>query len=290
MGIDVAIARGLDIVVLDDSLRVVFGPATLRLVDLPDLIRRTEARVIAIDSPPAWSLSGKSRPIESQLQALGISIFPTPAAEFARDLHRWMETGFEVFKVAGDLGYPLHTGGASSARSAIEVFPHASAAVLRGSLAPVGVAKNVWRRSVLEAAGVDCSEMRTTDHLDAALAALTGLRFLTAEFSVVGTPGEAVLVLPIGRMPITRYARDHRVAIGRRSGLHSAQQPPVDETSHACGCGCGAPARRRYLPGHDAKHKSRLLAEMRAGSGPAADELQRLGWDRIPAAANGLRR
>jgi len=64
MGIDVAISRGLDIVVLDDSLRVVFGPATLRLVDLPDPIRRTEPHVIAIDSPPAWSLSGKSRPIE----------------------------------------------------------------------------------------------------------------------------------------------------------------------------------------------------------------------------------
>jgi hypothetical protein len=60
----------------------------------------------------------------------------------------------------------------------------------------------------------------------------------------------------------------------------------MDETTHACGCGCGAPARRRYLPGHDAKHRSRLLAEMRGGSRPAADELQRLGWGRIPAAAN----
>ncbi len=287
MGIDVAIARGLDIVVLDDSLRVVSGPATLRLVDLPDLIRRTDPHVIAIDSPPAWGLRGKSRPIERQLQALGISIFPTPAAEFARDLHRWMKTGFDVFKVASDLGYPLHTGGASFTRSAIEVFPHASAVVLRGSLAPVGVAKSVWRRSVLEAAGVDCSEMRTTDHLDAALAALTGLRFVRGDFSVVGTPGEAVLVLPIGRTPITRYARDHQAAIGRTSGPHAARQSPLDETTHACGCGCGAPARRRYLPGHDAKHKSRLLAEMRAGSGHAADELQRLGWGRIPAAANG---
>jgi len=288
MGIDVAIARGLDIVVPDDSLRLVFGPATLRLVDLPDLIRRTEPDVLAIDSPPAWGVSGKSRPIERQLQALGISIFPTPAAEFARDLHRWMETGFDVFKVAGDLGYPLHTGGASVARSAIEVFPHASAVVLRGSLAPVGVAKSVWRRSVLEAAGVVCSEMRTTDHLDAALAALTGLRFLRGDFSVVGTPGEAVLVLPNGRMPTTRYARDRQAAIGRRSGLRAAQQPPMDETGNACGCGCGAPARRRYLSGHDAKHRSRLFAEMRAGSALAADELQRLGWLRIPAVANGL--
>jgi predicted nuclease with RNAse H fold len=288
MGIDVAIARGLDMVVLDDSLRVVFGPATLRLVDLPDVIRRTEPDVIAIDSPPAWGNSGKSRPIEKQLQALGISIFPTPAAEFARDLHRWMETGFDVFKVAGNLGWPLYAGGASFARSAIEVFPHASAVVLRGSLAPVGVAKYVWRRSVLETVGVACSEMRTTDHLDAALAALTGLRFLKGDFSVVGTPGDAVLVLPIGRMPIAPYTRDHEAAIGRRSDLDAARPPRMDETRHACDCGCGSPARRRYLPGHDAKHRSRLLAEMRAGSGPAADELQRLGWLRI--LANGLSR
>src|ERR1700674_404355 len=286
MGIDVAIARGLDIVVLDGSLRVVFGPVTGHLPDLPDLIRRTEADVIAIDSPPAWGVSGKSRPIERQLQALGINIFPAPAAEFARDLHRWMETGFDVFKVAGDLGYPLHTGGASFARSAIEVFPHASAVVLRGSLAPAGVAKSVWRRSVLEAAGIDCSEMRTTDHLDAALAALTGLKFLTGDFSVVGTPGEAVLVLPIGVMPTTRYARDEGAAISRRLGSHGVRRPLVDDTGHTCGCGCGAPARRRYLPGHDAKHKSRLLAEMRAGSTFAADELQRLGWGRISAVAD----
>jgi hypothetical protein len=143
------------------------------------------------------------------------------------------------------------------------------------------VAKSVWRRAVLEAAGIDCSEMRTTDHLDAALAALTGLKFLTEDFSVVGTPGEAVLVLPIGVIPAGRYVRDQGAAISRRLGSHAARRPLIDETSHACGCGCGAPARRRYLPGHDAKHKSRLLAEMRAGSAPAAEELHRLGWARI---------
>ena len=288
MGIDVSVTHGLDIVVLDDSLRVAFGPTTLHRADLADLIRRTEPHVIAIDSPPAWGPSGKSRPVERQLQALGISIFPTPAAEFARSLHRWMKTGFDVFKVAGDLGYPLYTGGASSARRAIEVFPHASAVLLRGSLAPVGVAKSVWRRAVLEAAGINCSEMRTTDHLDAALAALTGLKFLTGVFSVVGTPGEAVLVLPIGGMPTTRYARDKGAASSRRLGPHAARRPLVDETGHACGCGCGANARRRYLPGHDAKHKSRLLAEMRAGSASAANELQRLGWGRISAVADNL--
>jgi hypothetical protein len=150
------------------------------------------------------------------------------------------------------------------------------------------VAKFVWRRAVLDAAGIDCSDMRTTDHLDAALAALTGLKFLTGDFCVVGTPGEAVLVLPIGGVPTKRYARDQVAAISRRLGPHAAHGPLVDETGHACGCGCGAPARRRYLPGHDAKHKARLLAAMRGGSASAADELQRLGWGRLSAVANNL--
>jgi predicted nuclease with RNAse H fold len=283
MGIDVAVTRGLDIVVLDDSLRVAFGPTTLHLADLAGLIRRIEPYVIAIDSPPAWSPSGKSRLIERQLQALGISIFPTPAAQYVKSLHNWMKTGFEVFKVAGDLGYPLYAGGAPSARNAIEVFPHASAVVLRGSLPPVGVTKSVWRRDVLEAAGIDCSEMRTTDHLDAAIAALSGLKFRSSNFSVVGASGEAVLILPISERPTTRYVSDKTAASRGRLGPRPARRPLVNHTGHSCDCGCGAIARRRYLPGHDAKHKSRLLAEMRAGSSSAGAELQRLGWDRISA-------
>ena len=278
MGIDVAIGRGLDIVGLDDSLQVVLGPEKLKLVDLPTLIRQTQPQVIAIDSPPAWGLSGKSRPIERQLQAIGISIFPTPAAEFVRDLHSWMQTGFNVFAIAADLGYPLYTGGPPSVGSAIEVFPHASGVVLRGSLAPTGFSKNVWRRSVLETVGVVCSEMRTTDHLDAALAALTGVRFLSGEFSFVGTPGEAVLVLPIAELPTVRYVRDVEAALGPDVGPEKGRRPQVEPIKHLCGCGCGVPVRHRYLPGHDAKHKSKLFRDMRNGDGAAAEELRRLGW------------
>lgn len=73
MGIDVAIERGLDIVGLDDSLRVVLGPEKSQLRDLPELTRQTEPQVIAIDSPPEWGPTGKARRIEKQLQALGIS-------------------------------------------------------------------------------------------------------------------------------------------------------------------------------------------------------------------------
>ena len=281
MGIDVAIERGLDVVGLDNSLDVVLGPEKVQLIDLPYLIRQTEPQVIAIDSPPRWGTSGNSRQLERQLQGLGISIFPTPAVAFVRELHRWMEIGFSVFRVAAELGYQLYTGGPPSARSAIEVFPHASAVVLRGSLAPTGVPKNVWRRSVLEGVGVTCSAMRTTDQLDATLAALTGLRFLRGDFSVVGTPGEAVLVLPIKPTPTVRYQRDNGATFSPASGLHHARRPRVDGGNQECGCGCGATVRRQYLPGHDAKHRSRLLAEMRAGDHDAAAALERLGWSPI---------
>jgi hypothetical protein len=41
--------------------------------------------------------------------------------------------------------------------------------------------------------------------------------------------------------------------------------PPLDPTTRAreCGCGCGMPVKRRYLPGHDAKHKAILVAKVR---------------------------
>lgn len=47
---------------------------------------------------------------------------------------------------------------------------------------------------------------------------------------------------------------------------------------NTCQCGCGAEVKRRFLPGHDAKLKSRLLTEAREGSEAAAAELQRRGW------------
>jgi predicted nuclease with RNAse H fold len=288
IGIDVSLVRRLDVVALADSGRIVFGPIKAAVTDIPAILREVNPDVVAIDSPPQWGTDGKSRLIEKQLRKVGINIYSCPTDPGNHPFYAWMREGFKAFDAAIGEGFGLYRGGPMKRRQSIEVFPHASAVVLRGSLAPVGVAKSVWRRAVLEAAGIDCSEMRTTDHLDAALAAFTGLKFLTGDFSVVGTPGEAVLILPIGGMPTTRYARDQGAAISRRLGPHAARRPLVDETGHACGCGCGAPARRRYLPGHDAKHKSRLLAEMRAGSASAADELQRLGWGRISAVADNL--
>lgn len=50
-----------------------------------------------------------------------------------------------------------------------------------------------------------------------------------------------------------------------------------------CGCGCGAEVARRYLPGHDARHKASIVRRANEGTtrqacDRAIDELAELGW------------
>lgn len=58
--------------------------------------------------------------------------------------------------------------------------------------------------------------------------------------------------------------------------------PPPKVGVNLCGCGCGTPVVRRYRPGHDARHKSNLVATL-AHPHPmvayrAAELLDELGW------------
>lgn len=48
--------------------------------------------------------------------------------------------------------------------------------------------------------------------------------------------------------------------------------------SQQCGCGCGADVSREFLPGHDAKLKSRLVNEALEGSTEAEAQLRERGW------------
>ena len=45
-----------------------------------------------------------------------------------------------------------------------------------------------------------------------------------------------------------------------------------------CECGCGAEVKSRFLPGHDAKLKSRLVNQALEGDGAAARELRKRNW------------
>lgn len=277
LGIDVSLSHGLDAVVLDERGDLILPPTNINLSALRPLVDEIRPDVVAIDSPPAWAREGRSRPIERQLQKLGIQIYACPADPGDHPFYRWMRVGFDAFRAVADAGYPLYRGGPVGGRPAIEVFPHASAVVLRGTLPASGVDKVASREGVLRDAGVATDKLRTLDQIDAALAALTGLRCLEGRFCTVGEEDDAVLVLPIAQLPSQRYVRDPSTAMSVR---RVSEQPrrTGERPLHACSCGCGQLVARRYAPGHDARHRSELLRRMRAGDADALQQLMELRW------------
>lgn len=175
--------------------------------------------------------------------------------------------------------YPRYRGG-DVLHTAAEYFPHASAAVLSGSIHALKD-KRASRRQVLEDNGLPTASLATIDQLDAALGALTGHLGLTGGHSWVGDPDEGALLLPAA-IPTTRLLPAARGAnrLGRRGGELVSSAPRTGEgkdSSRVCGCGCGATVRKEFLPGHDAKLRSRLLMEARFGQAATA-ELRRRGW------------
>lgn len=61
----------------------------------------------------------------------------------------------------------------------------------------------------------------------------------------------------------------------------TARKRPQTGDGGRCECGCGAGVRSRFAPGHDAKLKSTLLREARAGDSAAWLEMRIRGWSRL---------
>jgi predicted nuclease with RNAse H fold len=275
LGIDVGVRKGLDLVLLDGA-SVIETERRVRVEDLAQVVGALGPDVVAIDAPPGWASSGRSRLTERELRLFGIQSFNTPSdARMAEHpFYEWMTVGFAVFR-AIHASFPRYRSG-SVRGTAIEVFPHATAVVLAGCLPPRGVTTHAWRREVLAARGVDPRGLRSADQVDAALAALTGRFALERRFSAPGDPREGQIVLPVIALPARPYRRG--VAPARSNG-----QPSLPGMS-ACACGdpsCAAMTAREFAPGHDAKRKSALWALARSGQ-EAADELRRRGWELPP--------
>jgi predicted nuclease with RNAse H fold len=277
LGIDVGVRKGLDLVLLDESLR---PAATLRRVEvatLGDVLDELRPDVVAIDAPPGWGVGGGSRTTERELRVFGIQSFGTPSDErqVDRPFYEWMRVGFEVFRVAAEGGYPRYASG-NVRGTAIEVFPHASAVVLAGCLPTPGRAKRAWRAGVLARRGVDVEGLRSADQVDAALAALTGLVALAGKRTALGDPVEGVIVLPAAALPRPPYRRCPET-------LPPEIQPALPGMSR-CTCGdpgCTALTAGEFARGHDAKRKSRLWARARLGE-EAVQELRRRRWELPP--------
>jgi predicted nuclease with RNAse H fold len=203
LGIDVGL-RHHDAILLD---RHAVPHTPVRFSDpslLGDLVESWRPEVVAIDAPPSFAPSGGSRLAERELHRRGIRVFPCPSAERAegKAFFDWMRTGFELFAVAAEAGFELSVDARAARGSAVEVYPHGTAVALRGARPAAGVLrtssrKRAWRAQVLADNGVGVDATWTVHQVDAALAALTGIRALEGAASGVGRPDEGVIVVPV---------------------------------------------------------------------------------------------
>jgi predicted nuclease with RNAse H fold len=279
LGIDVGVRRGLDLVLLGEDREILDTQRRVRVEEVAAVALGAGADVVAIDAPPTWAMSGRSRLTERELRLFGLQSFNTPSDKRLADhpFYEWMTVGFRVYDALSDR-YPRYRGTGPVNGSAVEVFPHATAVVLAGCLPPEGVGKREWRRAILREHGVDARALRSLDQVDAALAALTGIYALQRRFSAPGDPREGQIVLPSATLPAHPYRRGSRPPV-------EALQPALPGLA-PCGCGdadCRALTAREFAPGHDAKRKSGLWKLVRAGAS-ATDELARRGWELPPEA------
>jgi hypothetical protein len=270
-----------------DGLRIERTWARVGSATVGELLRAHAPDAIGIDAPPRPGLSLLRDPDEArrlpvpprpgthldrriaeyELSRRGIGSHQTPKDEGR--LFSWMTAGFEVFDAAREAGYETFLGDDPIRGRALEVFPYASYVAIAGCLSPGRRYRLAWRRRVLESASVQgLSDSATIDTLDAVCAALTASRAVDGDGSWLGDPREGAIVVPVRRLE-DRY---------RRCSAPDGPLRPADAAApRLCECGCGEPVRRRFLPGHDAILKSRLVREAKAGDA-AWRELRRLGW------------
>ncbi len=278
LGVDVGVAKGLDLVLLDDSLRPLETARRVEPERLAGLIRDFEPDVVAIDAPPAWGAGNGSRRTERELRRFGIHSYGTPPAGRHHDhpFYAWMKVGFRAFEQAAEAGFPRFGSGAVQ-RHAIEVFPHGTAVALSGCIPPPTVRKRDFRMQVLRSQRVDTGGLRSQDQIDAALAALTGLLALRGRSTALGDPKEGVIVLPVSALPARPFRRCPQDPAAPDIQVRFPGMTP-------CGCGdpaCGESTSREFAPGHDARRKSMLWATARDGQ-EAVEELRRRRWELPP--------
>ena len=275
LGVDVGgkDRKDLDVVLLDGDRQVLAVGSRVPVSRLGALLADHRPDIVCIDSPPAWAPAGaRSRLAERELKLVGIQAYYTPDKTSGEEsaFYDWMRNGMAAFSAAERAGFGRYRAGAL-ARHAVEVFPHASATVLAGCLAPAGQrasAKRTWRAAVLTAQHVPIRQLQTLDQVDAALCALTGI--IALEIGDPFAPGasdEGRIVLPARVVPASGY---------RRCVPASTPMQPLIKV---CACGCGNEIRsgRDFRPGHDRKLMVQLQRAVADGDRAPA-ELDRRGW------------
>lgn len=87
-----------------------------------------------------------------------------------------------------------------------------------------------------------------------------------------------------GRLPVLDPSPEGQPAGGdsrpEKGQKEASKTPSRPGVGRRCEC-CGAGSRSRFLPGHDAKLKSKLFKQAKTGSDRAALELELRGWLRL---------
>ncbi len=144
-------------------------------------------RVIGIDAPCGWSISGGSRLAERTLQVNGrrIPCFMTPSRERAASsrFYDWVRRGEELYKTLSNhyrlLAEETNLSGVTTTAMPhsdshglmFETYPHGIVCSLAGHPVPAHP-KLPTRTATLAAAGINAATLRGMDYVDAAICAL----------------------------------------------------------------------------------------------------------------------
>jgi len=154
------------------------------------------ATVVAVDAPCQWSMTGRSRIAERDLNNKGIHCFYTPTRKlaFKRSFYDWMFNGERLYK-ALTAHYHLYQGKPSRTRICLETFPHAIVCALEDDIIPAKN-KNTTRRNVLAEQGIESILLTNIDFVDAALCAVAAAEFRASHFEAYGDTHEGYIVVP----------------------------------------------------------------------------------------------
>lgn len=206
-GIDVGGARkGFHAVALRDG--VYLGKfAACDAVAVADWCLSVGARIIGVDAPCRWSLTGRARSAERGLMAAGIWCFSTPTIQAAiahpRNHFGWMLTGAALFQqLAATHALFNGTSPGPVEQICFETFPQAIACALSGGIVSAK-AKRTVRRDLLRSAGIDTRSLTNVDTLDAALCALTAHHLANGDFRSYGEAETGFIVVPRMALPAT---------------------------------------------------------------------------------------
>ncbi len=140
-------------------------------------------RVVAIDAPLSLPVRGNLRVADKSLIARGCRVFPPTFGGMKSLTARGM-----------DIASRLRANGIK----VIEIHPRTSGMIMFGS-----PDRAVWV-SALEKRGLQLKQRASEHEIDAAMAAVTGLRWLKKKVEEVGDPREGVIITPRGPQALER--------------------------------------------------------------------------------------